>query len=212
VPRPLVITLGHWAVAKLRDREEDFYLGDPVGYERVVDLFDSRRTIAGIYAELVASHFAPERPALILDQACGTGILTERLARVAVRVVGLDMSTGMLEMARRKEIANAEFREGDFHDLGDFEDGSVDAVTQFAASRYISDPDRYHAELARVLAPGGVAVISYYDTRGKGDELLAFAERCGLTAIREAMIPRTLFLRVGRFVGYADRRIFVFNA
>lgn len=210
--RPLAITLGHWAYAKLRDREDDFYLADPVGYERVVDLFDRRRMVAGIYAELVAAHFRPGRPRRVLDQACGTGLLSVRLARIADHVTGMDMSSSMLELARRKNIDNAEFVEGDFHDLSRFADGVFDAVTQFAASRYISDAGRYHAEIARVLAPDGVAVLSYYDGPGLVDRLLPVAERSGLTVIAERVIPRTLFHRLGWFVGYRDRSIWVMSA
>lgn len=210
--RPLALTLGHWAYAKLRDREEDFYLADPVGYERVVDLFDRRRRIAGIYAGLIDAHFRPGRARWILDQACGTGLLSERLARVADRVTGLDMSSSMLELARRKHIANAEFIEGDFHDLSSFEDGSIDAVTQFAASRYVSDPERYHGEIARVLSDDGIALISYYDAPGLVDKLLPAARRSGLEVLDEVRFPTTVFLSVAQVVGYRDRSVWILQA
>ena len=65
-----------------------------------------------------------------LDVACGSGKLTAQLARIAGpngRVVGLDFSTQMLEVAR-SEHAGMEFLEGDALNLP-YEDATFDAST-----------------------------------------------------------------------------------
>ena len=42
----------------------------------------------------------------ILDFGCGTGLLTERMSKYAGNVVGLDTSSEMLAVLRRKRLSN----------------------------------------------------------------------------------------------------------
>jgi len=95
-----------------------------------------------------------------LDVACGSGKLTEQLARIAGpdgRVVGLDFSTQMLEVARHGHPA-LKFWEGDALNLP-FEDASFDASTIAFGLRNLADPVRGLRELLRVVKPGGRAVV-----------------------------------------------------
>src|SRR6267143_4390128 len=76
-----------------------------------------------------------------LDVACGSGKLTALLARIAGpngRVVGLDFSKQMLEVARR-DHPGIEFVEGDALKLP-FEDASFDASTIGFGLRNLADP------------------------------------------------------------------------
>jgi demethylmenaquinone methyltransferase/2-methoxy-6-polyprenyl-1,4-benzoquinol methylase len=95
-----------------------------------------------------------------LDVACGSGKLTAELARIvgaAGRVVGLDFSAQMLEIARR-DHEEIEFLEGDALNLP-FEDGSFDASTIAFGLRNLADPVRGLREMGRVVRPGGRAVV-----------------------------------------------------
>src|SRR3979409_1384478 len=95
-----------------------------------------------------------------LDVACGTGKLTALLARRSGpggRVVGLDFSPQMLEIARR-EHPGIEFIEGDALKLP-FEDGSFDASTIAFGLRNLADPVNGLREMLRVVRPGGRAVV-----------------------------------------------------
>ncbi len=96
----------------------------------------------------------------VLDVACGSGRLTAELARRAGpkgRVVGLDFSAGMLEVAR-KDYPNLEFIEGDALRLP-FDDGSFDASTIAFGLRNLADPVSGLSEMRRVVKPGGRAVV-----------------------------------------------------
>ena len=72
-------------------------------------------------ADLVVEHAAPGPDDVVLDIGTGTGAIALALAPSASRVVGRDISAGMLEEARSKAadagIENVEFGEGRFRDL-----------------------------------------------------------------------------------------------
>lgn len=95
-----------------------------------------------------------------LDVACGSGKLTARLERIAGpkgRVVGLDFSPQMLELARR-EHPGLEFIEGDALKLP-FDDASFDASTIAFGLRNLADPVKGLREMLRVVKSGGRAVV-----------------------------------------------------
>ena len=95
-----------------------------------------------------------------LDVACGSGKLTAELARLAGptgRVVGVDFSPRMIEVAKRAH-PELEFLEGDALRLG-FDDRSFDAATIAFGLRNLSDPVLGLREMARVIKPGGRAVV-----------------------------------------------------
>ena len=95
-----------------------------------------------------------------LDVACGSGKLTAELARIAGRegrVVGLDFSPQMLEVARR-DHPGIEFLEGDALKLP-FDDASFDAATIAFGLRNLADPVGGLREMRRIVKPGGRSVV-----------------------------------------------------
>jgi SAM-dependent methyltransferase len=93
-----------------------------------------------------------------LDAACGTGRLAEYLAAQGFQVLGVDSSAEMLEKARAR-VPAAEFRLGDLRELP-VTDDSVDLVVSGLALSHTPSLEPVLAEFARVLRPGGHAVIS----------------------------------------------------
>lgn len=98
--------------------------------------------------------------ASVLDLGCGTGVPTAKiLTESGHRVVGVDISVGMLELARR-QVPAAEFVHADFAQLpADF--GSFDAVTAFFSLLMLSKA-QIEATLDKVagwLNPGGRLAI-----------------------------------------------------
>ena len=98
-----------------------------------------------------------------LDVACGTGDFAFALKRVvgrSGRVVGLDFSDEMLDVARAKCGRNqlwVDFVPGDLLDLP-FPDGRFDACTVGFGIRNVPDIERAFAEMGRVCRPGGRVV------------------------------------------------------
>jgi SAM-dependent methyltransferase len=96
----------------------------------------------------------------VLDAGCGTGFGTEILARSgARRADAFDVSLEAVEHARGRVGELADIVVGDLNRIP-FADGSFDLVTCFEAIEHVDDPYRALDELQRVLAAGGVLLVS----------------------------------------------------
>jgi ubiquinone/menaquinone biosynthesis C-methylase UbiE len=104
-----------------------------------------------------------------LDLGCGNGRHTEVLAEHAETVVGLDLSRGLLAEARNRAADrgfDAHLVQGDAAELP-FCDDRFDLAVYVATLHHLRPRSRRLAsldELARVLAPGGRAVVSAWAT------------------------------------------------
>lgn len=134
--------------------------GGPALYERVM----VGPTFLPWAQELLAA--APPRPAdRVLDVACGTGAVTrlvlERLGEDG-RVVGLDVSPGMLDMARTTVAdPRATWLEGSAAVLP-LPAASFDVVLCQQGLQYFPDRPTALREMARVLIPGGRLGLSVF--------------------------------------------------
>jgi ubiquinone/menaquinone biosynthesis methyltransferase len=96
-----------------------------------------------------------------LDLACGTGDVALQLAErfPAGEIHGLDLTPGMIEIARERDRSGrVDFAVGDMSRL-DFPDASLDVVTGSYAIRNAPDLGGTLDEIARVLKPGGWAAF-----------------------------------------------------
>lgn len=102
---------------------------------------------------------SPGRAGLVLDVCCGTGDITEMLARnnPGTFVVGLDFSAGMLDVARKRmaDLDNVMLVEGNAMDLP-FDDGTFDSAVISFGLRNTPDYERVVREMTRVVRKGGV--------------------------------------------------------
>jgi ubiquinone/menaquinone biosynthesis C-methylase UbiE len=93
-----------------------------------------------------------------LDAACGTGRHAAKLAALGHRVIGVDSTEAMLDIAGQK-VPSGDFRLGRLEDLP-VEDSSVDLITCALSLSHVTDIEPVMREFARVLRPGGAAVLS----------------------------------------------------
>lgn len=112
----------------------------------------------------VVEFVAATNPESILDIATGTGDLAIALAQTnAQKIIGLDISEGMLEVGRKKITkknmnAKIEMVCGDSEQLP-FDDHSFDAITVSFGIRNFENLEKGLAEILRVLKPNGIFVI-----------------------------------------------------
>lgn len=112
----------------------------------------------------VVKMVASVQPEAILDIATGTGDLVLMMAKTnAQRIVGLDLSEGMLSVGRKKvkELNldhQIEMIQGDSENLP-FEDNTFDAITVSFGVRNFENLEKGLKEIYRVLKPNGIFVI-----------------------------------------------------
>ncbi|MCP5225505.1 MAG: class I SAM-dependent methyltransferase [Rhodocyclaceae bacterium] len=118
---------------------------------------------AGQDLDLIAQLLANQRGAVALDVGCGGGHLTYRLAPLVSQVVACDLAESMLaavaEQASLRGLPNIATREAAAESLP-FEVATFDVVaTRFSAHHWHAFAEGI-AEMARVLKPGGLALMS----------------------------------------------------
>jgi demethylmenaquinone methyltransferase/2-methoxy-6-polyprenyl-1,4-benzoquinol methylase len=144
--------------------------------EQVAKMFD---TISGNYDNLnrvisfgidvkwrkkVLKIVSDTNPKTILDIATGTGDLAILMSQTkAEKIIGLDISIGMLEVGKKKIAAKnlsdtIEMILGDSENMS-FDDNSFDAITVAFGVRNFENLEKGLTEILRVLKPGGIFVI-----------------------------------------------------
>ncbi len=101
----------------------------------------------------------------VLDLGCGTGHTALALCELGYDVIGVDIADGMVETSRAlldesPHADRAEFRVADAESLP-LDASSVDAVLALGVTEWLEGDAGIAAEAARVLRPGGVAVVSF---------------------------------------------------
>lgn len=98
---------------------------------------------------LVIEYAAPEAADTVLDLGAGTGAISLALAADAERVLGRDISDGMLEEARQKaderDIENVTFANGRFREPDVPAGVDVDVVTSNFAMHHLNDTEKREA-------------------------------------------------------------------
>lgn len=118
-----------------------------------------RRTTAATLARLPVALSSLSGAAL--DVGCGTGVLLRELTRAAagLRLCGLDLSPGMLGIARRRLGTGVPLVAATADRLP-FAPGAFDLVVSCSSLHFWPDPSAALAEAGRVLRPGGRLVLT----------------------------------------------------
>jgi ubiquinone/menaquinone biosynthesis C-methylase UbiE len=132
-------------------------------YDRWAGAYGRSRLLPSLQKKALAE-LRPRPGDRVLDVACGAGGLVAEVAPHVERAVGIDLSDGMLEIARSRWLStdsrpgNLEFLQGP-SDALPFADGSFTALVCTTALHHFPAPQRSIDDMARVLAPGGRLVI-----------------------------------------------------
>ena len=163
-----------WQVAREQTEGWAALAQDRLRLERLRDRISARTFFAGaadrwthMRSELYGDLFFMDAmislvPAhwTVLDLGCGTGEVVDRLAHQVAQVIGVDQSAEMLGQARTLTHGRDNIRlvQGDLCVLP-LHRRSCDAALMLLVLSYLPRPEAALAEMARVLRPGGRAVV-----------------------------------------------------
>ena len=111
----------------------------------------------------IAAHL-PLAGQKIVDVGCGGGILSEAMARRGANVLGIDLATKSLKVARlhalEAQVENIQYREIAVEALAAEQPRSFDAVTCMELLEHVPDPASVVDACARLVKPGGWVFFS----------------------------------------------------
>ncbi len=99
----------------------------------------------------------------ILDVGCGGGILCESMARSGARVLGIDLSPALIEVAELHALQAGiavEYRTAAVEDLARERAGAFDAVTCMEMLEHVPDPAAALHALTALAKPAGDVIVS----------------------------------------------------
>lgn len=108
----------------------------------------------------------------VLDAACGEGYGSALLARCARHVLGVDISIEAISHANKRYAAqqeNLSFRQADVAALDALPSASFDLICSFETLEHLQAQEAMLAGFRRLLAPGGVLLVSTPDRHNYSD-------------------------------------------
>jgi SAM-dependent methyltransferase len=144
-----------------------------------------RRIIAAVLDRELGTRNAADRR--ILDVGCGTGYMLGFLSRWG-EVTGADADSTAVAYARGRGVATVCKIE---RDALPFDDGSFDVVSAFDVLEHVADDGMIIGEMARVLRPGGTAIVTVPAYRllwGAQDEISHHYRRYARRELRELLV------------------------
>ncbi|HSQ82775.1 MAG TPA: methyltransferase domain-containing protein [Casimicrobiaceae bacterium] len=182
--------------------------------------FTGERFIPGVPGEIAYEHchryaFARRvaRGRRVLDAACGTGYGSALMADVASSVIGVDIDASVIADAAATYASHPNLRfEAASVTAIPLPDASIDLVVSFETIEHIGagDQPRMLAEFARVLAPGGLLILSspnrveYSDLRNYRNPFHVHElDRDELAQLLHADLPAQQWYRQRRYLGSA---------
>jgi SAM-dependent methyltransferase len=107
----------------------------------------------------------------VLDAACGEGYGSALMAHAGAKVLGVDIAQDSIDHARRRYagVVGLSFAQGDVTRLDQYADASFDLITSFETLEHVAEQERMVAGFRRLLAPGGLLLISSPDKRTYSD-------------------------------------------
>lgn len=143
---------------KLAKENSKYYINSDKGRGITEEAF--RESGQQTYKEYVADDKLIKSRMSILDYGCGTGRLTEFMAKDFKKVIGIDISGTMITQgkARLKELKNVELLETDGESIP-LPGSSIDIVFSYLVFQHIKERvmvERTFSEIYRTLSPGGI--------------------------------------------------------
>lgn len=161
--RRLIAAYGHHEHAA---RADNYFRGIDNPWSHVLrkpfsNLHETPPTLSGISSLLQMLH--PKPGDVVVDFGCGTGWLSQALALLGCRPIGLDISQEALSIARAAVAEHPYLSQRDIRFEAITEHGiplpdeSVDRVICFDSFHHVADQAMYIREFHRILKPGGMA-------------------------------------------------------
>ena len=187
-----------------QDKQKEIAFFDAHAAADAYDVFTPEASARLVNSFVRLSRLRPG--ARVADLGCGSGAFTHLLERAGYDCVGLDLSSRLVELGRRK-YPDIGFIAGDVEHLP-FADADLDGILLSGVVHHLPDPSACAAEAFRVLRPGGCFVA--FDPNRMNPFMWLYRDRsspfystAGVTANERPVLARSVaqvFRRAGFMV------------
>jgi 2-polyprenyl-6-hydroxyphenyl methylase/3-demethylubiquinone-9 3-methyltransferase len=142
----------------------------------------------------------------VVDVGCGGGILSEGLARLGAKVLGIDLSPELIDIADLHGLESgihAEYRVVSAEELAESEPESCDFVTCMEMLEHVPDPASVVHACARLVQPGGRVFFSTLNRTRKAWLLAIVAAEHLLKIIPKGTHDHKTFIRPSELTAWA---------
>jgi ubiquinone/menaquinone biosynthesis C-methylase UbiE len=161
--------------AKDPDELSDIYNNWAEQYDEDVTHYGYSYKSPPVIAGFVGRHVS-EKNGAILDAGAGTGLIGEMLALIGYsKLVALDLSPGMLQVARKKNVYS-DLRQMVLGEYLDFPDNTFDATVCAGTFTLGHAPPQSLDEITRITKPGGFIIFSIRCDGNNGDDFISMQE------------------------------------
>jgi 2-polyprenyl-6-hydroxyphenyl methylase/3-demethylubiquinone-9 3-methyltransferase len=165
-------------------------------YESVAEHYPEEdlvyKTLRGIVRKHFILKFLGRFSGRLLDLGCNRGYYLSQYS--GKDVVGIDIAHAVLKHARQR-LCSSRLLVGDIQRLGFLKANSVDSILCSEVIEHVPEPERVFFESFRVLRPGGRALFTTPNYRGRKPEWTAVGEMSdyGIKGVRGEMYYHTAF-------------------
>lgn len=146
-------------------------------WDRLSPFYDFFETVYNVkcyqgIAEKIKEYVTEED--IVLECACGTGLLTLPMAQICKNLIATDISVGMLRQAKKKvtKYSNTKLRKASILELP-FTEGEFDVVVAANVIHLLDEPEKAISELKRVCKPNGKIILPTYINNEKKNSVFA---------------------------------------
>ncbi|MFA6088463.1 MAG: class I SAM-dependent methyltransferase [Candidatus Woesearchaeota archaeon] len=152
----------------------------------------------------------PKKGEILVDFGCGTGAFTKHLLSYGVKIIGIDLSKGCINYAK-KHVKGIKFETGDIEKTR-FKDNSVDIIVFSGVLHHFDDFSKTIQEAYRILKKGGR--IFAYDPNKKNPVMWLYRDKhspihskTGRTDNERLLTKREIVKVLNRF-GYEEIKVY----
>jgi 2-polyprenyl-3-methyl-5-hydroxy-6-metoxy-1,4-benzoquinol methylase len=135
---------------------------------------------------------------VVLDYGCGPGTITNEIAGSVKTIQAIDISSGMIEVAKRKaeecNLENIDFEQANLFDVR-YKKGTFNVILAFNILHYIEDLPQVILRINDLLKPGGLFISA---TACLGERKI-FLRMMMFLLTKIGLVPRMTFFKTSAF-------------